>query len=500
MPAAAKTPPALRAESVKTNLFLQVFHQLVVFAVPLLTAPYAARVLGSKALGTYHYILSVATYFMMLAALGIATYGQREIARARRDPLELRRTFWSLFLDHLAASFVALAAYAVFVFFFARENRAACLLAGFFVLTAAIDLTWLFSGLENFRAVVFRNLFVKLLFLVLLFAFVRDRGDWLRYVAICAVGNFAGNLFLAPAALRAVPPVRVSRRDCARHWKPLFVFFSVVAAMALYTVFDQTLLGLFASKEDVAYYTYAAKLIEIPNGVLGAIGVVLFPRACALLAEGRNDEVRRYARLALMLVSMLGAGTVCVACAIGRELVTAYLGGEFAKAGTMLLLMSPICYVIALGDIARKLWMVPRGMDRAFTLVIWGNAAVNLVLSAALLPVVGAYGVIVGTLAAESFGTAVQVAISRTLLPFRQIARLFVPFAAIGGATFAGLSAWKRLLPEGIGPVMLLAAGAAGMYFSLSALYLLLLDRDRADYRARVASLFSRVRGFFARG
>ena len=137
--------------------------------------------------------------------------------------------------------------------------------------------------------------------------------------------------------------------------------------------------------------------------------------------------------------------------------------------------------------------MVPKQMDKTFTLVIFGNAAVNLLLSAALLPVVGAYGVIIGTLCAEGFGTTVQVAISRTLLPFRQIVRPVVPFGAIGIVTFAVLCAWKRLLPGGIPSVVMLATGAAGIYFSLSALHLLLFDCDRECYRTMLRSFSVRA-------
>lgn len=40
-------------------------------ALPIVTAPYLARVLGAKQLGIYSYTLSVANYFVLFSLLGI---------------------------------------------------------------------------------------------------------------------------------------------------------------------------------------------------------------------------------------------------------------------------------------------------------------------------------------------------------------------------------------------------------------------------------------------
>ena len=46
-------------------------------ALPIVTAPYLARVLGANQLGIYSYTLSVANYFVLFSLLGIEKYGTR---------------------------------------------------------------------------------------------------------------------------------------------------------------------------------------------------------------------------------------------------------------------------------------------------------------------------------------------------------------------------------------------------------------------------------------
>ena len=50
---------------------------------PFITTPYLSRVLGPDGTGIQSYTNSVVQYFAIAAALGTASYGQREIAMHR---------------------------------------------------------------------------------------------------------------------------------------------------------------------------------------------------------------------------------------------------------------------------------------------------------------------------------------------------------------------------------------------------------------------------------
>ena len=75
--------------SIKRNYIYNTLYQILTLIIPLVTAPYISRVLGSDGVGIYSYTKSIVTYFTLFAALGTASYGEREIAQ-KRDSKEER--------------------------------------------------------------------------------------------------------------------------------------------------------------------------------------------------------------------------------------------------------------------------------------------------------------------------------------------------------------------------------------------------------------------------
>ena len=70
-------------KSVAKNYIYNLTYQILTLILPFITTPYISRVLGSEGIGIYGYTYSISTYFILFGSLGVALYGQREIAYAR---------------------------------------------------------------------------------------------------------------------------------------------------------------------------------------------------------------------------------------------------------------------------------------------------------------------------------------------------------------------------------------------------------------------------------
>ena len=84
------------SKSILKNLSYNVLLQVVLMVLPLVSIPYVSRVLGAEGIGTYSFTLSITQYFIILGTLGIALYGNRQIAYVRDNVHEMSRTFWSI--------------------------------------------------------------------------------------------------------------------------------------------------------------------------------------------------------------------------------------------------------------------------------------------------------------------------------------------------------------------------------------------------------------------
>ena len=74
---------AIKINSVKYNFVMNFILTSTQFIFPLITFPYVSRVLGAAANGKVSFASAVANYFMMVASLGIPTYGVRACAQVR---------------------------------------------------------------------------------------------------------------------------------------------------------------------------------------------------------------------------------------------------------------------------------------------------------------------------------------------------------------------------------------------------------------------------------
>lgn len=82
--------------SIRKNYTYNLIYQIMTLLTPFITTPYLSRVLGPDGTGIQSYTNSVVQYFAIAAALGTASYGQREIARSRDDKEALGRLFWEI--------------------------------------------------------------------------------------------------------------------------------------------------------------------------------------------------------------------------------------------------------------------------------------------------------------------------------------------------------------------------------------------------------------------
>ena len=79
------------AKSIKKNAVFNVIKTLMSMIFPLITFPYASRILLPEGIGKVNFANSIVSYFSLLAGLGIGTYGIREAAKVRNDKIKLNK-------------------------------------------------------------------------------------------------------------------------------------------------------------------------------------------------------------------------------------------------------------------------------------------------------------------------------------------------------------------------------------------------------------------------
>ena len=90
-----------KQKSLKINFIMNAFLTMSSFIFPLITFPYISRILLPEGTGKVSFATSVISYFVILAQLGIPTYGIRACAKVRDNREELSKTAHELLVINI---------------------------------------------------------------------------------------------------------------------------------------------------------------------------------------------------------------------------------------------------------------------------------------------------------------------------------------------------------------------------------------------------------------
>ena len=159
--------------------------------------PYIARVLSANGVGAYSVSAAWANYFMIVGMLGIDSYGSRQIAYVRENKEKRRETFWEINGLKSISVFFSICIYSAVIYGILKpDNKVLYYIQTINLLSCFFDVSWYFAGIENFKNISIRNMAVKLVGTIGIFAFVRDTDDVWVYTLILCLGQLVGQLAL----------------------------------------------------------------------------------------------------------------------------------------------------------------------------------------------------------------------------------------------------------------------------------------------------------------
>ena len=412
-------------KSLQKNFLYNVLYQILLVILPLITAPYISRTLGATAVGVYSYTYSVAYYFLLIAMLGIGNHGNRSIAAVRDDRKKLNKTFSSIYSLQVITFSIAILAYAIYLVLFVKDNRLIVLLQLIYVTSGLFDIGWLFFGLEQFKLTVARNTLIKISTVVLMFVFVHKPSDLWKYTLIIQA-------YLWLYVKKYVSFEKCSVKEITSNIKPVLILFIPVLAYSIYKVMDKIMLGNMSSYDQVGFYNNAEKIINIPMGIITALGTVMLPRMSNIVANGDKKRVDDYIRISAKLVTLLSSAIAFGLMGVSSVLAPVFFGDEFIACGEIIRLLSVTVFFIAWANVIRTQYLIPNKRDSIYLTSTMVGAILNLIINWMLIPKYQANGAAFGTIVAEFSVMLVQMVAVKNELPMRKYIMSYSPILIIG--------------------------------------------------------------------
>ena len=393
------------------NFIYNSLYQILLICIPLILTPYLSRTIGADGMGIYSYVFTVCDYFALFAMLGIKNHGSRVIARSRDNKENLSKAFWSIYYIQITTTVIAICAYVLYIIVLCETSyKTYSFIEGMYLVSIAIDFTWFFSGLEDFKNIVIKNTLIKLLTIILIIIFVRSIEDLYKYIFIMAAGYLFGNLSLLKKVINSISFYKADTKAIKKNIRPILVLFISVLAISLYKSMDKIMLKQLGNITQLGYYEYADKISYIQVCLTTAFGTVMLPRMANLSNTIDIKKVKVIIRTAIAGIMFLSIGMSFGIIAVSDNFVPLYLGQNFKNVAGIVKLLVISGIFVSWANVIRTLYLIPFERDNVYVKSVLVGAILNIALNMALIPSMGAQGAAIATIGAES-----SVAIYQTI-------------------------------------------------------------------------------------
>ena len=394
------------------NYLYNLSYQILTIILPIITVPYVTRIFTSEDLGNYGFYNSIVSYFSLFAMLGIGIYGTKQIAAAR----DVSSTFWNIYVIQVAASILALLVYIIVIYSIPQMSGIIPLILSITLFSKMIDISWLFTGKEDFKKITLRNTMVKVAGVISIFTFIKSSEDLYLYIFLIVIFDFLGQFVMWIPAKKFIKRPSFDTKIIKKNLHPIVLLFLPQVAISLYVVLDRTLLGLLGSYSDVGIYEQGQKLTSILLTVVSSLGAVMLPRVANLLSERKEKEAQNMVRFSFILYNLIIFPMIFGLIAINEVFVKLFLGQNFQDVKYVLYIIVFNIMFIGWTNILGYQVLVVRNKNKEFMLSTTIPAFVSVAVNIAVIPFFGYIGASMTAVIVEFLAFTIQWYYSRNII------------------------------------------------------------------------------------
>lgn len=461
-----------KPKSIGANYIYNLVYQILVLIVPFILTPYVSRVLSPEGIGEFSYATTIAGYFVLAGNLGVATYGQLEIAKTRKDVKRCSITFWEILLTRFITMSISLSVYIVYVVFGHSIYKIMYQVLIVQILASVLDISWLLQGLEEFKKIVLRNVIIKFAGVIFVLLFVKNEGDLYKYALIMNGVVLLGNVSLWSYIPKFLTMSKVTKPRVLAHLKQSFVYFIPSIATTLYLTLDKTMIEWFSeTTAENGYYEQAQKIEQMVVTAVTSLSVVTMPRMALLFNEKKNDEIRKIFGKTIRFVLFLSIPMCVGLVSIADVFIPIYLGNGYETSVILLKIFSLLLVIVGLNNAFGKQILMPFGKQKKYNIGVIIGAAVNFCLNLLLIPRLLSIGAAIASVIAEGVILIVFMFFSREFYNGTEVIRLsknYVVAAAVMAILIKIIKSW---LNDGL-LALIVQIIAGGVIYLISLLFM----------------------------
>lgn len=460
----------MKEKNIKVNAVLNMVKTISSIIFPLITFPYVSRVLMPENIGKITFGSSFVSYFALIASLGITTYAIRECSAKREDRNELSKTASQIFSINIVTTIIAYGLMAMTLLFFREFDayRTLIIIQSTAILFATLGCDWLNSAMEDFPFITIRTIAFQFVSLALMFTFVHEPGDYMKYAAITVIAASGANVVNIFYRRKYCTIRFVKDMEWNRHFRPIALLFVMLLVQIILSSTDVTMLGLMKGDTEVGYYSTAQKVSGLISQVVASLVWVVMPRMALYFNQENYDKINELLKKILGVLLTLGLPSAIGCICMSQEIILIISGEEYLPAAPVLSVLM-ICFIFSLlgGSFLGNIVLLPSKREGVYLVVCFVATVIKLVMNYFMIPLGGAN--------AAAWATAVSSFVIMTLLIITKDKRIKLNYflqtvsaPAVGGVVIVITCALIKAAVPGLLLRSILCIGLSGLlYFAV---------------------------------
>ena len=389
--------------SIRKNIVFNIIKTICTILFPIISYSYASRVIGIANIGKVNYSLSIVNYFVLIASLGITTYGIREGAKVRDDREKISNLVSELFSINIISTIVSYALLIILIVLLRKLHPylKLIIIQSLLIFGTTLGVEWAYNIFEDFKYMAVRSILVQIISLFGLLLFVHNENDVVLYTFILTLSKTGSYLFGFLYIKRYVVIRFTLSGKLLRHLKPIFVLLGLNIAQTIYTNSDITMIGIYNSDINVGIYTAAVNVYLGVKSIIYAIINVFSPRiAYERKLDDREAVTRRRYQL-YQVLALLVLPTCMGLIFVSKDIIVAYGSKKSYESYIPLQILSIALFFSAFAGYKSSSFLIIENREKSVLRAMSISAILNVILNFWFIPHYKQNGAAITTLISE---------------------------------------------------------------------------------------------------
>lgn len=398
--------------SLRRNVIYLAVVQGSNYLLPLLTFPYLVRTLGPENFGIFGFCQATMLYMIMFVEYGFNLTATQSIAKAADSKDKVTSIFWAVIFSKIVLIVITLIFLTSMTLLVPEYNKHAVIIWSFVpaLVGNLIYPIWLFQGKEKMKWLTLSSILSRLAIIPLTFIFVNTKSD----IAIAGFIQSSANLVAGIIALAIVVhegwigKVTLSLHNVRRSLADGFHVFISTSAISLYSTGIVIILGFISGPTSVGNFNAANTIRNALQGLLNPITQAIHPRISSTLVLNRVKGVILIKK-SLTCLSLIGGAFSLILLLGASILVKISIGPGYDNAVIVLMIISPLPFLISLSNVYGIQVMLTHNYKKEFSKILIAAGLLSLLLIFPLTTLFKEIGAAITLLATECLVTSLML-------------------------------------------------------------------------------------------